>query len=122
MTKNISDKWIFFTVLFYLPLSIFFVFWLYLVQIIYASDAWQYDMFYGESGTTALIWLFVDLLPACLFLLFKSRGMKFISRLFGMIGFYCLLGGIISTVNYLAYPGFAFLIMSIITRRMSKKI
>ena len=68
----------------------------------------------------ALIWLLVNFLPAMLFLLLKSRGRKFIARFFGGIGFYCILGGLISAHSYLAYPGFVFIIMSVITRRMSK--
>ncbi|MDH5573777.1 MAG: hypothetical protein OEY89_18575, partial [Gammaproteobacteria bacterium] len=88
--------------------------------LIYTPQTWQYDIFYGHNGTVALIWLFVDLLPAYLFLLLKSQSIKFISRLFGMLGFYCLLGSLISTVNYLSYPGFVFLILSFIARRLTK--
>lgn len=120
MINKPSDKLSFLAVLFYIPFSIFFICWLYLVQFIYVPDTWQYDTFYGENGAMALIWLFIDLLPAVLFLVFKSRGKKFISRLSGAIGFFCLLGGLISALHYLAYPGFVFLVISVVARRMGE--
>ena len=117
-----TEKLIFLSVVIYLPVSIFFVFWLYLVQLVYAPETWQYRTFFGANGTYALLWLLADLLPAFLFLTVKSRGKKLISRSSGAIGFYCFLGSILSTYNYLAIPGFIFLITSVITRRMSKNI
>ena len=113
-------KLTFWGVVLYLPFSILFIFWLPLVRIIYSEGTWQYEKFYGAAGSVALLWLLIVLLPAYLFLLKKARGKQFISRLFGGIGFYCLLAGLISEQGFLVYPGFVFLIMSIILSKYIK--
>lgn len=120
MQQNNIYKLTFWGVVLYLPFSILFIFWLPLVRIIYSEGTWQYEKFYGSAGSVALLWLLIVLLPAYLFLLIKARGKQFISRLFGGIGFYCLLAGLISEQGFLVYPGFVFLIMSIILSKYIK--
>lgn len=121
MSSLLTDKLIFRGLIIYIPLNIFFIFWLFLVAIIYESDEWQYQLFYGNDGNIALLWLFVSLLPAVLFILVKARGMVFLSRFFGATGFYCLLGSLISSHSYLFLPGFVFLFVSIVINRKLKK-
>jgi len=121
MKKENSYKVIFWSVILYLSFSILFIFWLPLANIIYSEGTWQYERFYGQGGSLALMWLLIALLPAYIFLLVKSRGKQLISRLLGSMGFYCLLAGLISEQGYLAYPGFVFLFMSIIFNRYIKR-
>ena len=120
MTK-LADKVFFLVVVIYLPLSIFWVFWLYLVSIIFSPETWQYQLFYGRQGSIALVWLFAMLLPALLFLLLKASGKKFVSRLTGAIGFYCLLGSLISAHHLLFVPGLVFIFISVLISRQLKK-
>ncbi len=112
MTSKLTDKMIFRGVIIYLPFSILLMFWLYLVSIAFEPEAWQYQVFYGKGGVLALIWLFMVMLPALLFLLIKTRGHVFISRASGAAGFYCLLGSLVSSYVYLAVPGVILLIIS----------
>ncbi len=121
MTK-LADKVFFLVVVIYLPLSIFWVFWLYLVSIIFSPETWQYQLFYGRQGSIALVWLFAMLLPALLFLLLKASGKKFVSRLTGAIGFYCLLGSLISAHHFLFVPGLVFIFISVLISRQLKKL
>ena len=121
MSTQLTDKLIFRGLIIYIPLNIFFIFWLFLVAIIYESDEWQYQSFYGNDGNIALLWLFVLLLPAVLFILLKASGLVFLTRFFGAIGFYCLLGSLISRYSYLFLPGFVFLFISIVINRKIKK-
>ena len=118
---KLSDKFIFRGVIFYLPFSILLIFWLYLVSIVYAADAWQYQVFYGKDGNIALLLLFVVLLPALLFLMLKARGEVFLSRFFGAAGFYCLLGSLISSYSFLALPGLVLLFISMVINRRHKR-
>ncbi len=122
MHSILTDKVIFRGVIIYLPFSIFLIFWLYLVSLAYEVDTWQYQLFYGKDGNIALLWLFIVLLPALLFLILKSRGLAFFSRLFGAAGFYCLIGSLISSYTYLALSGVILLFVSIIINRRLKKI
>ena len=115
-----SDKLIFRGILVYLPVSIFLVFWLYLVSIAYDINAWQYRLFYGENGSIALLWLLLALLPALLFLFLKARGMLLLSRISGGAGFYCLLGSLISNYSGLAVVGIILLVFSTFIRRWNR--
>ncbi len=121
MTKP-TDKVFFLVVATYLPFSIFWIFWLYLVSIFFPSESWQYQVFYGQRGSIALFWLFAMLLPALLFLFLKARGKKLASRLTGAIGFYCLLGSLISAHHLLFVPGLFFIFISVLISRQLKKI
>ena len=122
MPIQLTDKFIFRGIIIYLPFSIFFLFWIYLVAIVYESDVWQYQLFYGKDGNIALLWLFVVLLPALLFLISKARGkVLLLSRFFGAAGFYCLLGSLISSHSNLALAGFILLFISIVINRRLKK-
>jgi len=118
---KLTDKVFFWIVVIYLPFSIFWVFWLYLVSIIFSTENWQYQLFYGQDGNIALAWLFAMLLPALLFLILKASGRKFISRLSGAVGFYCLLGSLISAHHILVLPGLAFIFISVMINRRLKK-
>jgi len=117
----ISDKIIFRSVIFYVPFSIFFIFWLYLVSLLYGADEWQYQLFFGKDGNIALIWLFVMLLPALLFLVLKLKQKTSYGRFLGAAGFYCLLGSLISKHVVLAFPGVILLFASILINRKFKK-
>ena len=121
MTSKLSDKIIFRGVIIYLPFSIFLMFWLYLVSLVYTADVWQYQLFYGKDGNIALLWLFVSLIPALLFLVLKARGKVFLTRFFGAAGFYCLLGSLISSHAALALPGFVLLVISVVINRRLRK-
>jgi len=121
MLNKITDKLIFRGIIFYLPFSIFLIFWLYLVSLVYVEGDWQYQLFYGKDGSVALIWLFVVLLPALMFLILRARGKVFLSRLFGAVGFYCLLGSLISSFSFLTLPGFVSLFISIVISRRLKR-
>lgn len=121
MSDKLINKFIFFAAIIYLPFSIFFIFWLYLVTLIYTPDAFQYQVFYGQDGNNALLWLFAVLLPALLFLLSRARGKVLLRRSFGAAGFYCLLGSLISSYWFLVLPGFVFLFISIVISRQLKK-
>ncbi len=116
-----TDKLFFMVVVFYLPFSIFFTFWLYWVSIIFSAESWQYQFFYGKDGSIALAWLFAALLPSLLFLVLKASGKKFASRLTGAIGFYCLLGSLISAHGFLAMPGLVFIVISILISHQIQK-
>lgn len=118
---KLTDKVFFLVVVSYLPFSIFWVFWLYLVSIIFAAESWQYQLFYGVDGNIALLWLLLMLLPALLFLILKAQGKKFATRLTGAIGFYCLLGSLISAHHILVLPGIVFIIVSVLISRQLKK-
>lgn len=119
---KLTDKLFFLIVVTYLPFSIFWVFWLYLVSIIFSPESWQYQLFYGQDGNIALAWLFAMLLPALLFLILKASGRKFASRLSGAVGFYCLLGSLISAYHILALPGLIFIFVSVLINRQLKKM
>jgi len=119
---KLTDKLFFWLVVIYLPFSIFWVFWLYSVSIIFPPEAWSYQFFYGAHGNIALAWLFAVLLPALLFLLLNVNGKKFASRLTGAIGFYCLLASLISTHSILALPGLVFIVISVVIKRQFKKL
>ncbi len=121
MPIKFTDKIIFRSVVIYLPFTIFLIFWLYMVSIAYEVDAWQYQLFYGKNGNIALLWMFVTLLPALLFLISKARGKIFLSRFTGFAGFYCLLGSLVSSYSSLSLPGFIFLFISIVINRWLKK-
>lgn len=121
MLAKLSDKIVFRVVVIYLPFSIFLIFWLYLVALVFDVDAWQYQLFYGKDGNVALLWLLLVLLPALLFLILKARGKEFFSRFSGAAGFYCLIGSLISSHSFLALPGFVFLFISIVISRWLKK-
>ncbi len=116
-----TDKLYFWLVVIYIPSSIFWVFWLYSVSIIFSPDSWQYQLFYGAQGNIALLWLFVVLLPALLFLILKASGKKFATRLTGAIGFYCLLASLISVHSILAWPGLVFIVISVVISKQLKK-
>lgn len=120
MVKS-TDKLFFWLVVIYLPLSIFWIFFLYLVAIVFPAESWQFQLFYGEAGNAALVWLLVVLLPAILFLVLKARGKKLVSRLSGVIGFYCLLASLLSVYNILVVPGLVFIVISVVVRRQLKK-
>jgi len=79
----------------------FWISWLYSVSIVFSSESWPYQLFYGVDGNVVFVWLFVMLLPALLFLILKASGRKFVSRLTGAAGFYCLLGNLISAHGFL---------------------
>lgn len=119
---KVTDKLFFMIIVLYLPFSIFWVFWLYLVSIIFLPESWQYQLFYGQDGNAALVWLLAMLLPALLFLILKARGKKFASRLTGATGFYCLLASLISTHHILALPGVIFIVVSVVISRQLKKL
>jgi len=116
----ISDKIIFRGVIVYLPFSIFFIFWLYLVSLMYGIDEWQYQLFFGKDGNIALIWLFLVLLPALLFLVLKLKQKTSYGRFLGAAGFYCLLGSLISKHVLLAFPGLILIFASILVNRRFK--
>lgn len=120
MDNKSADKLFFLLVIFYLPFSIFFIFWLYLASIIFLPDTLYYGVFYGRAGNNALFWLFIVLLPAFLFLIIKVNEKTFISRLLGESGFYCLLGGLISKHNYLV-SRFCFFINEYCNKQTYKK-
>lgn len=119
---KLTDKLFFLVIVVYLPFSMFWIFWLYSVSIVFSSESWQYQLFYGVDGNVALAWLFVMLLPALLFLILKASGRKFVSRLSGATGFYCLLGSLISTHGFLAIPGLVFIVISVAISRQLKKL
>ncbi len=119
---KLTDKLFFLIVVTYLPFSIFWVFWLYLISIIFSTENWQYQLFYGQDGNIALAWLLAMLLPALSFLILKASGRKFASRLSGAIGFYCLLGSLISAHHILALPGLVFIFVSVLINRQLKKM
>jgi len=116
-----TDKLLFWTVVLYLPFSIFWIFWLYSVSIIFLPDAWPYRLFYGEHGNIALLWLFAVLLPALLFLVSKARGAKLLSLVTGATGFYCLLGSLLSSHVFLVTPGLVSIAISMMISRHLKK-
>ncbi|VAW68848.1 hypothetical protein MNBD_GAMMA09-1075 [hydrothermal vent metagenome] len=121
LIDKVTDKLIFRVVIIYLPFSILFTFWLYLVSIAYQADAWQYQVFYGKNGNLALLWLFSVMLPALIFLMSNTRGRVFLSRLFGAAGFFCLLASLISSYVYLAVPGVVLIIGSKIINKKNHK-
>lgn len=106
--------------MFYLPLSILLIFWLYAVSIIYTAESWQYRLFYGQDDNRALFWLLLTLLPAFLFLVFRTRQKVMSARLAGAAGFYCLLGSLVSAHAVLALPGVVFIVASMIISRFVK--
>lgn len=117
-----TDKLYFWLVVLYLPFSMFWIFWLYWVSIIFSAESWQQQLFYGDDGNIALLWLFVVLLPAWLFLILKASGRVLISRLTGAIGFYCLLGSLLSSHTFLVIPGLVFIGISVVISRQLKKM
>jgi len=119
---KLTDKLFFLIIVLYLPFSVFWIIWLYLVSIIFQPGLWQYQLFYGQDGNIALLWLFAMLLPALLFLLSKASGKKFATRLSGAIGFYCLLASLISAHDLLFLPGLFFIFISVLISRQLKKI
>ncbi len=119
-TNNVS-RLTFLAIILYLPLSISLIFWLVMVQYIYTDGSWQYDKFYGDGGQIALVWLLIALLPAFFLLIRNSRSYQFYSRVTGVLGFYCLLAGLIIDQNYFVFMGFVFLILSTVLRRCVKK-
>ncbi len=116
-----SDKFFFLVVATYLPFSFFLIFWLYSVSIIFLAESWQYRLFYGADGRVALLWLLAVLLPAFLFLILNARKMKLMARLTGAIGFYCLLGSLISSYHVLVMPGLVFIVISVSISRWLKR-
>lgn len=119
---RLTDKLFFLIIVLYLPFSVFWIIWLYLVSIIFTPESWQHQLFYGQDGNIALLWLLAMLLPALLFLVSKVRGRKFATRLSGAIGFYCLLGSLISAHDLLFVPGLFFIFISVLISRRLKKI
>ncbi|HEB81249.1 MAG TPA: hypothetical protein ENJ11_00135 [Gammaproteobacteria bacterium] len=116
-----SDRLFFMAFVIYLPVSILLVFWLFAVSIIYPAESWQYRLFYGVDGNHALLWLFASLLPAFLFLVFKTRQKSMLVRLAGATGFYCLLASLVSSHAYLALPGMFCIVVSIVIGRLSSR-
>jgi len=120
MVKS-ADKLFFWVVVLYLPFSMFWIFWLYSISIVFSPESWQYLVFYGEHGNIALLWLFAVLLPALSFLVLKASGKKLASRLTGAMGFYCLLGSLLSAYTFLVVPGLVFIGISVMISRWLKK-
>jgi len=122
MLIRLTDKYIFRGIVFYLPFSIFLIFWLYFISLVYEDNTWQYQLFYGKGGSIALVWLLMVLLPALIFLLSNTSGKVFLSRFSGAAGFYLLLASLISSFNFLAVPGFVLIFIGKLMNRSHRKI
>jgi len=112
-----TSRWALWAAVIYLPLTVVSIFWLAWVPLASTAGSWAYDIFHGPSGSLALLWLLLTLLPAITVLSLRSHGLRLASRLSGALGFYTLLGALLSDFGQLGYLGFTLLITSIVLRK-----